>query len=291
IQWRVNDGQCGLCGDSWSGSRDYERPNGSMVQHGIIPKTYSRGDVITVTLEITANLLGWNEFRICDIATTGGIEATQDCLDQNLLADEKGRTRFHLSPKAYGRIEYELVLPSELACRHCLIQWKWKAGNNWGCNETGCGLGYGDYQEQYRGCSDVAIMPNSYNSDVRDNAFTTEDEDNKVTTEDNDNEFTTEDRDNTFTTEDRDNNFTTEDSDNKFTTEDSDNKVTTEDRDNILTTEDYDNKFNNEDRGNKLTTEDNDNNFTTEDNDNKFTTEDNDNNFTTEDSDNKFTKE
>ena len=71
---------------------------------------------------------GWFEFRICDVATTGGVEATQECLDQNILANSTGHTRFEVPAERLGYYDYSLVLPSGLVCSHCMIQWKWHCG-------------------------------------------------------------------------------------------------------------------------------------------------------------------
>ena len=69
---------------------------------------------------------GWSEFRVCDIATSGGVEATQECLDRILLADSTGKTRFDIN--GVGPYNYRLVLPSDLSCQHCMVQWKWHCG-------------------------------------------------------------------------------------------------------------------------------------------------------------------
>uniref|UniRef100_A0A2C9LE15 Chitin-binding type-4 domain-containing protein n=1 Tax=Biomphalaria glabrata TaxID=6526 RepID=A0A2C9LE15_BIOGL len=66
-QWNKNGGKCGICGDSWSGTRFYERPNGAMVQHKVIPMTYSEGSTMKVTLDITVShnvVLGLRRSRL-----------------------------------------------------------------------------------------------------------------------------------------------------------------------------------------------------------------------------------
>ena len=49
-----------------------------------------------------------------------------------------------------------LKLPDGLKCKRCVLQWWYRAGNNWGCDREGCGLGYGN-QETYANCADVSI--------------------------------------------------------------------------------------------------------------------------------------
>lgn len=49
-------------------------------------------------------------------------------------------------------------LPSGLVCDHCVLQWRYTAGNNWGTCKNGTqGLGCGN-QEQFGACSDISIV-------------------------------------------------------------------------------------------------------------------------------------
>lgn len=49
------------------------------------------------------------------------------------------------------------MLPQDVTCTQCVIQWKYIAGNNWGVCENGTGaVGCGP-QEEFRACADVAI--------------------------------------------------------------------------------------------------------------------------------------
>lgn len=46
---------------------------------------------------------------------------------------------------------------AEFECQHCVLQWKYIAGNNWGiCADGNGAVGCGN-QEEFRACSDVAI--------------------------------------------------------------------------------------------------------------------------------------
>ena len=48
-------------------------------------------------------------------------------------------------------------IPSNLVCDHCVLQWKYTAGNNWGvCGNGTSGLGCGN-QENFFSCSDITI--------------------------------------------------------------------------------------------------------------------------------------
>lgn len=54
-------------------------------------------------------------------------------------------------------------LPAGLTCKHCVLQWRYRTGNNLGiCRDgstaTGCGA-----QEEFRACADVAISKKGKN--------------------------------------------------------------------------------------------------------------------------------
>lgn len=52
-----------------------------------------------------------------------------------------------------------------LNCNHCVLQWRYIAGNNWGICPGGNGaVGCGP-QEEFRACSDIAINDNDNNPD------------------------------------------------------------------------------------------------------------------------------
>ena len=59
-----NKGKCGVCGDAADLEiRDHEP--GGIYAKGIIGKTYTEGQEITITIDITANHMGYFEFRLC----------------------------------------------------------------------------------------------------------------------------------------------------------------------------------------------------------------------------------
>lgn len=59
-------------------------------------------------------------------------------------------------------------LPSDLTCEHCVLQWQYTAGNNWGVCANGTeGLGCGN-QEQFYSCSDIAIIGSLESNDLDD---------------------------------------------------------------------------------------------------------------------------
>ena len=77
-----------------------------------------------VDIELTSNHLGYFEFRVCDLAANHLEEATADCLRKNLLRDPLGHNRFHVPSSMNGLKTYQLVLPKNMHCDHCVFQFK-----------------------------------------------------------------------------------------------------------------------------------------------------------------------
>ncbi|XP_069122394.1 uncharacterized protein [Argopecten irradians] len=154
-QWGTqNRGKCGICGDPYNGDRMNEA--GGKYATGLITRKYSEGQVIDIDVQVTANHLGWFEFRVCPNNNVKKA-ATQECLDQHVLQRTDGNgARFYISSDV-GHFKMKYTLPTGLTCTQCVLQWKWHVGNSWGRNPDGrSGIGFGP-QEEFYGCSDVAI--------------------------------------------------------------------------------------------------------------------------------------
>lgn len=123
-QWSINGGKCGVCGDPWNGPREHEA--GGKYATGLITKSYTEGATINVELQITASHLGFFEFRLCP-NNNPKKAVTQDCLDQHLLHQPDGQTRVTEVGRA-KTYQIQLVLPAEVTCSQCLLQWKWNTG-------------------------------------------------------------------------------------------------------------------------------------------------------------------
>ena len=78
-QWDVNGGKCGVCGDPWDGPLDNQA--GGKYAKGIIIEEYEQGQVMEAVVQITANHLGWFEFRLCPVEDHK-VNVTQECLDR-----------------------------------------------------------------------------------------------------------------------------------------------------------------------------------------------------------------
>ncbi|XP_062593332.1 uncharacterized protein LOC134254818 isoform X2 [Saccostrea cucullata] len=154
IQYEMNNGRCGVCGDPFQGPHDNE-PGGKYA-NGIIVHSTSIGAIMPVTVEITAPHKGYMEFKLCPNDDPKKM-ITQECLDDFLLTIiESKSTRYPVT--SAGKYKLKLQLPESVKCRACVLQWKYNTGNSWGVDpktNRGC-IGCGN-QEQFYGCADIAI--------------------------------------------------------------------------------------------------------------------------------------
>jgi len=155
-QWRTNGGKCGICGDPWDSKQPRDNEAGGMYGKGVLVRRYVRGQPIKVRVELTANHMGYFEFRICPNNNPAQV-ASQRCLDQNLLKKTSGGGPRYMVGPGNKIFEMHYQLPSDLTCQQCVFQWRYIAGNNWGTCRNGTGaVGCGP-QEEFRACADVAI--------------------------------------------------------------------------------------------------------------------------------------
>ncbi|KAK2720990.1 hypothetical protein QYM36_004768, partial [Artemia franciscana] len=159
-QWLVNKGKCGICGDPFDENiKPHEAPGG-IYATGTIVRTYAEGQVIPVTIQITAVHKGYYEFRLCPNVDPNR-DPPQECFDQFPLEFVGGTTggKFYVTTLPSGTYKAQLKLPSGVSCSRCIIQWNYITGNRWGICEGGKGqLGCGP-QEMFRACADVSILP------------------------------------------------------------------------------------------------------------------------------------
>lgn len=157
-QWSKNHGRCGVCGDPWDIPRPRPNEAGGTWGTGVISKVYRQGQIITATVQLTANHMGWFEFRLCPNNNPKQY-VKQSCLNKHVLklVDYPG-TKYRIKHKETGLFSVRLQLPKNLICSQCVVQWHYTTGNIWGhckngSRQTGCGP-----QEVFRGCSDVAVF-------------------------------------------------------------------------------------------------------------------------------------
>ncbi|XP_022822931.1 uncharacterized protein LOC111353940 isoform X2 [Spodoptera litura] len=150
-QWRFNKGRCGVCGDPYDSPQPRAHEYGGKYGQGRIVATYQQGDVITTKVDLSASHLGYWEFRLC----VDPEDNTQECYDRHVLELVEGGTKYYPTKPGIYTVEYHL--PSNVVCEHCVLQWKYTAGNNWGVCADGSGaLGCGN-QENFFSCSDITI--------------------------------------------------------------------------------------------------------------------------------------
>lgn len=154
IQYEVNKGRCGVCGDPFQGPLDNE-PGGKYA-NGIIVHSTTIGAIMPVMVEITAAHKGYMEFRLCPNDDPRK-RISEECLNNFLLTViESKSTQYPVTTT--GKYKLKLQLPDGVRCQACVLQWKYNTGNSWGVDKTtkkGC-IGCGN-QEQFYGCADIAI--------------------------------------------------------------------------------------------------------------------------------------
>ena len=157
-----NGGKCGLCGDPVGNKEPRLHEDGGKYGKGIIVGQYQAGQTMTANVLITAHYKGYMEFYLCarndELWSAGDIE---DCLE--ILSLAEGGTQWTLpSPNQSNHqnggywYDVDVVLP-DVECTRCVLKWRYRGGNNWGCDAPDdCGLGKGD-QEEFHNCADIQI--------------------------------------------------------------------------------------------------------------------------------------
>lgn len=154
VQHQTHGGRCGWCGDNWGDSTPRRHELGGQFGQGVIVKTYSRGSVISVTARLTQNHKGYFYFRVCSLDQ--GAE-NEGCFERYRANMPNGAETYPLPSDESRDYTLSIQLPHDLSCNHCVLQWTYVAGNNWGvCPDGSQGAGCGP-QEHFRTCSDIRI--------------------------------------------------------------------------------------------------------------------------------------
>ncbi|KAJ3649518.1 hypothetical protein Zmor_021258 [Zophobas morio] len=155
VQWDLNGGLCGLCGDSYSDPHPQANENTGTFGQGRIVRTYQAGSTIDVEVLLTKNHLGSFTFSLCALQNINAPESGEDCFEVLPLID--GSAQYTVGPSDTD-VKLSLQLPQGKTCDQCVLRWHYRTGNNWGdCGDgtwaKGCGA-----QETFRNCADVAIV-------------------------------------------------------------------------------------------------------------------------------------
>jgi len=176
-QWSPEiGGRCGICGDPWDAEvKEHEAPGGRFA-NGIIVREYQPGQVIAVTSHITANHVGFVDFRLC---SNNNIlqDPSQECFDKTVLTITQAGEGSYLTPNDTTKLWIEDVgsglfsasvrLP-ELQCSQCILQWTYWNGRDWGTCNGACGP-----VETFRACADIAIIGSDHSTDTMETTETT----------------------------------------------------------------------------------------------------------------------
>ena len=137
---KIAGGKCGICGEDFSKPKQYEK--GGSLYRGHTVRTYQKGSTISVTVEVikkeikhlnhilflisilkqlTANHLGYYQFKICNIDGLS-TDATQACLDKTVLVNQVTKTTQYPIGSTLGKVTIPLTLPAGLTCNQCVFQ-------------------------------------------------------------------------------------------------------------------------------------------------------------------------
>ena len=99
--------------------------------------------MIDLHLDITAHHKGFFEFKICKMEPSDFTENAA-CFesDESIMTLDDGKQQWDVTGGSTGHYYGKVRLPDDLSCDHCVIQWRYHAGNTWACDENGnCGTG------------------------------------------------------------------------------------------------------------------------------------------------------
>ncbi|XP_055372759.1 uncharacterized protein LOC129606448 [Condylostylus longicornis] len=150
-------GKCGLCGDDYNMRQPRPHELGGKYGQGVIVKEYN-GKYLWVGPLITANHLGHWSVELCNLDKFGS-ESESCFAEHGELSLDVGGTRYDVGSRT-GFLNASAIIPSGTHCNHCVLRWKYVAGNNWGLCRDGSGhLGCG-IQETFVSCADIKIQGN-----------------------------------------------------------------------------------------------------------------------------------
>lgn len=127
VQWQQNGGKCGFCGDNYADKAPRSSElGGGQFGTGVIVKEYSQGGVMPVSIQITANHLGFFFFRLCNLDKYK--TESEECFEENKLSVVNGNELYYLNSRLEGFYNTTLQLPAGVKCEHCVFQWTYNTG-------------------------------------------------------------------------------------------------------------------------------------------------------------------
>jgi len=135
IQWILNGGQCGVCGDMWNSTEPRDHELGGRYSTGTIVRRYKKSGTVNVIIELTASHGGYFEFRLCPLDDQPeGRDASWDCLNRYLLNVRSKAVQSIVDKKYEVDDSHPMIhqmtveLPADVECSHCVFQWKYNTG-------------------------------------------------------------------------------------------------------------------------------------------------------------------
>ena len=119
------NGKCGVCGDPWDYGRR-ENEAGGVFANGIVTGVYMTGSTVDVVIDDVVASGGYFEFRLCDNKQLA-VHDPHKCFQNGLLTVKDSSTRlFNIKN---GENKLKLILPTNVTCDQCVLQWKYRTGN------------------------------------------------------------------------------------------------------------------------------------------------------------------
>lgn len=84
MQWELNGGKCGVCGDPWNEPRPRSHEIGGIFANGIIGRLYTRGQLVEIEIELTSNHMGYFETRLCPLNKNDANAESEECFERYL---------------------------------------------------------------------------------------------------------------------------------------------------------------------------------------------------------------
>lgn len=126
VQWNLNNGKCGICGDDFGSPSPRSMENTGMYGKGKVAKLYKQGETIEVSVLITANHLGYFQFSLCDLKGKEHLPETEECF--KVLPLQDGSDIYMLPSSDVGYYKAMVQLPKNGTCSSCVLRWHYNTG-------------------------------------------------------------------------------------------------------------------------------------------------------------------
>ena len=114
-----------MCGDPWNTGKGNNKVGG-LYDKDIITAIYNPGSTIDVVIDDVVTNGGYFEFRLCEnkLFLT---QDSQECFQNGLLTIKSSSETKYFDIKN-GENKLQLILPDNVTCDQCVLQWKYRTG-------------------------------------------------------------------------------------------------------------------------------------------------------------------